>query len=114
MRLGPSTSALSALSTALAASAHDVANLQTEDFQGTEPVFESNGGGGVAVRLRRDERPAPPLPEPWGTHPEARASNTDLVTETVDRVRFQRSYEANLAVIAAEDERADLLLDELG
>lgn len=107
-------SALRSLSTALAASAHDVANVHTDDFQGTDAVFEDAPGGGVAVRLRRDESPAPPLPEPFALESGHFASNTDLTRETVDRLRFQRAFEANLEVVAAEDERIEALFDEIG
>lgn len=112
--MSSASSALSSLSLSLAASAHDVANVLTTDFQGTRSSFEAGRMGGVSVRLVRDTTAAPPEIDAWGAETGHDLSNSDLESETLTRVVTSRAYEANLQVLGAAQEREETLLDLLG
>ncbi len=92
MAIGPIGGARSALQLAqrqLEASAHNTANLATEGFR----------------RVGVD-----------GTGRTARASQpgADPIADTVDRISATTLYQANLAVLAVDDELKGDLLDTLG
>jgi flagellar basal-body rod protein FlgC len=109
--LQSASSALSSLSLSMAASAHDVANLQTLDFHGTEASFSDLPGGGVIVRLRPDSTPGVPELGPDGALTGHDLSNTDIAAETVVRVVTSLAYEANLQVMEEARELEEALLD---
>eukprot|EP01030_Chromulinospumella_sphaerica_P024702 gene24702-24800_t len=76
------------------ASAHNVANLATEDFKRQEAVQTEQSGGGVSTRVR-----------------EAGTSGNALEQDVVTQLQAKNSFIANLAVFKTQDKMAGALLD---
>lgn len=96
-------SALSALSTAAAVSANNVANVNTEGFQASHAELASGPGGqGVRVAsIRRDTSPGPIVSDPVRGRVEL--SNVNLATEMVDMTLTQRAYQANAKAVSVSE-----------
>ncbi len=107
-------SALNALGTSVAVTAHDVANLNTPEFRGREARLESGPQDqGVRVaEIREDPTPGPLVPGPEGGLGEG--SNVDLAREMVGLVRDEVAYAANAAAIRTQAEMVGTLLDTVG
>lgn len=116
-------SALGALSTAMAATANNVANANTDGYKSQEAQLTTGPDGqGVQVAgIRRDESSGGLNPtmvsgvnaagvyEPSAGPSEM--SNVDLARQTVNMVEASRAFEANVAVIRTADDMAGTLLD---
>ena len=90
------------------ASAHNVANLNTDGFESVETVQESVGEGGVTTAVRPTGDPSPMIlrGQDW-----VHGSNTDLVRESVNQIAASGAYRANAAAFRAADEMTDELLN---
>jgi len=109
-----SLSGLQAQSLRLHSSAHNVANLLTDDFKSQRIELAERQQGGVTGYVSRIDAPGPlrfdtVTGEAGGEH-----SNTDLVQEVVTQITAQRAYEANLAAIQSENGRLKVLFEEIG
>ena len=116
-------SALGALSTAMAATANNVANADTDGYKSQEAQLTTGPDGqGVQVAgIRRDDSSGGLNPtmvsgvnaagvyEPSAGPSEM--SNVDLARQTVNMVEASRAFEANVAVIRTADDMAGTLLD---
>jgi flagellar basal body rod protein FlgG len=112
MRIGSATqSALSALQVEtlrLQASAHNVANLQTDGYDPIQVEAQSQPGGGVTARVSTTDNPHPEIT----TDGETRlASNTDLGTEAVSQMQAANTYQANVKTLQAADEMTGTAID---
>jgi flagellar hook-associated protein FlgK len=87
-------SGLSAAQRGLQTSAHNIANLGTDNFRRQELVPTTNRSGGVATSLRQAAQPG-------------NAIETDLVGQ----LQAKNAFLANLAVFRAHDRMAGSLLD---
>jgi len=102
--IGSLNSAISGMKTAFTrsdVSAHDVANVNTQgyserDFQQKE---KPNLGGSEPSSMRKIANPS------------AEFSNTDIATETVQRMASSYDVKANAATIRTQDEMLGELLD---
>ncbi len=95
-------------------SAHNIANVLTDDFKSQRIDLRARPSGGVEAFVRQVDTDGP-LRFDLGTGEIAgQHSNTDLVHEVVSQITAQRAYEANLAVIESEMSRLDTLFDEIG
>ncbi len=90
-------SAVRAHTRGLLVSAHNLANLQTDDFEPSSTVYLSNASGSVQASVA-----------PSG------AEQPDIPTEMVNMASSRRAIEANLAVIRASDKTLGVLLDIVG
>ncbi len=99
--LSAAASGLAAQAKKLQVSAHNTANVSTEGFVPQEVALSEGPGGGVRAEVLP---PTPSEPAPY----------VDLAHEAVDRIQASRAYEANLAVLKAEDERLDALFEGIG
>jgi len=107
-------SGLQAQSLRLHASAHNVANVLTDDFKSQRIDLQARASGGVQASVGQVDTDGP-LRFDLGTGEVAgQHSNTDLLHEVVTQITAQRAYEANLAVIESEMSRLDTLFDEIG
>jgi flagellar hook protein FlgE len=100
MAIGTVSNARSALQlagTQLDASAHNTANALTDGFKRVRVDAETAPQGGVRARVSQAEQPG-----------------ADLVADTIDRISASTLYEANLTVLAVDDELKGALLDTLG
>lgn len=98
MRIDPATAALSGLRAAgarMRSSAHNVANLLTEDFHPERVVQEAEGSGGVSTRVERSPRPA----------------EVDLATELVDQQQALLQGKACLRVLDTHFDMLGSILD---
>jgi flagellar hook protein FlgE len=96
---------------ALAASAHNVANLNTDGFQASRAAFADVVGGGVTVSVTPSDGPAPLIAR-GDTF--VRGSNTDLVADTVGRATAAATYRANLRTVSEASDLVGTLLDIVG
>ena len=90
-----SSSAVRAYTRGLMVSAHNVANVATDDFQPQRANYSSSPEGGVVVDVEtlRD------------------TEGTDLVEESVNMISSERAIEANLAVMRNSDKTLGVLID---
>lgn len=88
-------SGLQAAQTRLDASAHNIANLQTDNFHRQEVSQQSEDGGGTRVQVRRSPVPGEALPR-----------------DLVEQFSAGYSFVANLKVIETERKMTGALLNE--
>ena len=98
----------------LQSSAHNVANMLTDDFKSQRVDLFELRQGGVTTRVSSTDTPGPLRFDPVTGETSGQHSNTDLVHEVVTQITSQRAYEANLAVIESENQRLRVLLDQFG
>ena len=114
-------SALDAFALSQQVTANNLANVNSEDFRASGVTLEDVAGGGVAVQEVRETGAEPPLvpsmrlvEEQGGVAQQmvfAPGSSTDPAREMVDLMLNQRAFEANAAVVRAQEETVGLLLD---
>ena len=104
-----SLSGMRASATRLHATAHNVANVHTDDFKAVRVVNTpaSPEGSGVATRLERSTDPGYFTLGPDGELSEG--SNVDLAEEAIHRIQASRAYEANLVAAQSQAEMDDAL-----
>ena len=95
----------------LGASAHNIANSQTENFKRTQATLEESPAGGVRVSLSQDQRPGPQLPTGDDPFSFREGSNVELEEEIVNTLQASHLVEANLASIRTQDEVLGSILD---
>lgn len=111
--LSIAASGLQAQSARLHSSAHNIANLLTDDFRPQRIDLQARPGGGVqAIASSSQERGIPRYDMQTG-EVLGEYSGTDLAHEALTQISASRSYEANLAVIRSEKDRIETLLDVL-
>lgn len=96
---------------ALAAAAHNVANLNTDGFQASQAAFAQAAGGGVSANLVPTQAPAPLIARGEDF---VRGSNTDLAADTVGRATAAATYRANLRMVSEASDLVGTLLDIVG
>ena len=113
-------SAMNALSTGMAAAAHNVANVNTAGFRPQDVTYATgpNDQGVQAQVLPPSTLPLTPLDQSAANAadtflpPEAlNPSGTDISREFVDMISAQRAYEANAVTVRSWDESLGVLLD---
>ncbi|MCZ6801242.1 MAG: hypothetical protein O7F12_12220 [Nitrospirae bacterium] len=95
----------------LGASAHNIANAQTNNFKRTQATLEESSAGGVIVSLSQDNRPGPQLPTGDDPFTFRQGSNVDLEEEFIHILEATHIIEANLASIRTQDKVLGSLLD---
>lgn len=95
----------------LGASAHNIANAQTENFKRTQATLEESSVGGVTVSLSRDNRPGPQLPTGDDPFTFRQGSNVDLGEELIHTLEATNIIEANLASMRTQGKVLGSLLD---
>lgn len=113
-------SAMNALNTGMAATAHNIANVNTAGFTPQDVVYATGPEGmGVQAQVMQPSRllltpvdqsaanAADSFLPPEVLNP----SGTDLSREFVDMIVSQRAYEANAATVRNWDESLGVLLD---
>ena len=116
--------ALDAMSETMAASAGNVANLDTDGYQAQRVnLATAEDGQGVQVEsITSDPTPGSLNPYSGSTTGDsvdisdagramAETSNVDLVRESVTMIEASRGFEANVAVIRTQDAMTGTLLD---
>ncbi len=104
-------SGIQAGSRILGASAHNIANAQTESFKRTRATLEESSAGGVIVSFSRDQRPGPQLPTGDDPFTFREGSNVELEEELIHTLEATNLIEANLASVRTQDKILGSLLD---
>ena len=104
-------SGIQAGSRILGASAHNIANTQTEGFKRTHTSLEESPASGVIVNLTQDQRPGPQLPTGDDPFIFREGSNVDLEEELVRTLEATHLIESNLASFRVQDKVLGSLLD---
>ena len=95
----------------LSASAHNIANAQTENFKGTRTTFEESSAGGVIVSFNQDNRPGLQLPPGDDSLIFREGSNVELEEELINTLQATNLIEANLVSIRTQESVLGSLLD---
>ena len=98
--LGAGLSGLNANQQALAVEAHNVANLNTENFQAREASFQEADPAGSGVTLSTE-----------GLSRSRAEGGTDFATSMSNSLMYKAGFEMSLKVIQAADERMGMLID---
>jgi len=113
--LGGIQAALSGMQSAgrmLGASAHNIANAQTEGFQRIKALPEESRAGGVQVSLEQDQTAGPTFfIQDEGGLTLREGSNVDLTEELTNTLQATHLFEANVASFKAQDKALGTLLD---
>ncbi|MFK7896520.1 MAG: flagellar basal body rod C-terminal domain-containing protein [Myxococcota bacterium] len=96
--LSNALSGMQSASARVATSAHNVANLLTEDFRPQRAVQESKKGGGSSVRVRTSDSAKP----------------VQLEREIIDQMQASTQYTASARVVSVASEMRGSLLDLFG
>src|SRR5262245_11521577 len=105
-------SGLTAFSTQVAVSAHNVANVNTDGFKKSRTEFIAIESGGVRLAIQTDEPAGPTILNHTGYAPaQLELSNVDLGEEAVNQIIGQRGFEANLQALKTADEMLGHILD---
>jgi flagellar basal-body rod protein FlgC len=105
-------SGLTAFSTQIGVTAHNVANVMTNEFKKSRTEFVALENGGVLPVIQRNESAGPSILNNTGYGPaQLELSNVDLGEETVNQIIGQRGFEANLQAIKTADDMLGSLLD---
>jgi flagellar hook-associated protein FlgK len=90
-----SLSGMQAAQTRLQASAHNIANAQTQGFQRQQVVQQEQAEGGTTVSMQR-----------------AASAQSALETDVVQQLEAKNSFLANLAVYRTSNRMLGVLFDE--
>jgi len=105
-------SGLTAFSTQVAVTAHNVANLHTDGFKRSRTELIAMESGGVRAASQRDETAGPAILNTTGYGPaQLELSNVDLAQEAVNLIIGQGGFEANIKTIKTADEMLGRILD---
>lgn len=91
-------SAIRAHTRGLLVSAHNTANVLTEDYHPLANIVTSAPGGGVTSHIETRED----------------VEGVDLVEESLNSLASERAIEANLAVLKASEKTLGVLIDIVG
>lgn len=100
MRLDALGAALSGIRSALtrqATSAHNIANVNTDDYRPLRTIEEESPAGGSSARVVRDATPG-----------------VDLAGEAVEQIRSQYGLAANARVVKTQQSMLGAILDLFG
>lgn len=117
--------AMRAIATAMQVTAHNVANVNTEEFKASRATLEEvpHQGGARIQEIRKTTTPGSlvsvdkPVANQAGELVQARtmveSSNTDVAREMVNMISNRNAFSANTAVIRTKDDMIGGLLDEI-
>jgi flagellar basal-body rod protein FlgC len=105
-------SGLTAFSTQIDVTAHNVANVMTNEFKKSRTEFVALETGGVLPVIQKNESAGPSILNNTGYGPaQLELSNVDLGEEAINLIISQRGFEANLQVIKTADDMLGSILD---
>ncbi len=108
-------SALRAFSDKAGVAAHNVANVETQDFKKQRALLREGPEQGVRVEIEQVNTQGPLIPTVEDGQTVLReGSNVDLVEEIPEATLVRRYYQANLKLLDTQDEMVGALIDILG
>ena len=112
--IASSLTGISAAQAKLSATAHNIANAQTDEFKKHRVILEESSAGGVQVKIDQPDTPGPTVFEETdqGLMP-IEQSNVDLGEAMVDLLIGRRFFEANVGALKVQDDTLGSLLDIL-
>jgi flagellar basal body rod protein FlgG len=108
--LDAAASALQAYDKKLQATAHNIANMNTEGFKKSRVILQEGHPGGVTASIQKIDTPGSPLVSPENSAI-SESSNVDLGEEMINLMTSKHAFQADLKIINAEEERIGSLLD---
>jgi len=113
MSFSISLSGLRAARIGMDVSADNTANVLSSGFKKSRVVHFSGppATGGVRTEIQRIDTPGRPGPIDPATNEPQELSNVDLTEEMVNMIVSERTFQANLQAIRAEDEMLGNLID---
>ena len=108
--IGSSLAGLSVHATKVDTTAHNVANVNTDEFKKDRVTIHSNENGLPDANITKVEAPGYKIQGPEG---EVEMSNVDLAEEMVNLTIGKNGYKANLKVLESEQDMFDSVLDIL-
>ncbi len=103
-----SLSALKAFGKKTNVSAHNIANVNTDNFKSSRATLVEDKQGGVKVQI---SRAASEKEQDEIQTEEKQPSDTDLAREFSQTTISQRAYEANLKTVSTHDEMLGTVID---
>jgi flagellar hook protein FlgE len=105
-------SGLTAFSTQIDVTAHNVANVITNEFKKSRTEFVALETGGVLPVIQKNESSGPSILNNTGYgSAQLELSNVDLGEETVNQILAQRGFEANVSTLKTADDMLGTILD---
>jgi flagellar basal-body rod protein FlgC len=105
-------SGLTAFSTQINVTAHNVANVITNEFKKSRTEFVALETGGVLPVIQKNESSGPSILNNTGYgSAQLELSNVDLGEETVNQILAQRGFEANVSTLKTADDMLGTILD---
>ncbi|HEY4708245.1 MAG TPA: flagellar basal body rod C-terminal domain-containing protein [Thermodesulfobacteriota bacterium] len=106
--IGISSSGIFSSFRLLDATAHNVANSNTDGFKRTSVAFKEAANGGVYASTSIDRKPGPAYQVNGVIY---EASNVDIATEAVSLMTARHMLSVNIAAFRTADEMTESLLD---
>lgn len=105
-------SGLTAVAKQIEVVAHNIANVNTDEFKKSKTEFVEIPSGGVLPVVEKDDSSGPAvLRDTSGHQTMVDLSNVDLGEEVAQQISAQRSLEANLQTLRAGDALLGSILD---
>ena len=105
-------SGLTAYAKQMEVSAHNVANVNTDEFKKSRTEFVEADAGGVLPVVQKDDSAGPAVLKDTAQGPaQVELSNVDLGEEAVSQIIAQRGFEANLRTLKTADAMLGAILD---
>lgn len=112
---GNNVSALQAYGRKMGVSAHNVANVNTDEFKKSQAVITEAQNDSVKVSISQAGAQGSLGSETQGGQPVQRElSNTDLAEEFTQQIVTQRGFEANAHTIRTHDDMLGTVIDIMG
>jgi flagellar basal-body rod protein FlgC len=105
-------SGLTAFSTQIDVTAHNVANVNTNGFKKSRTELVAVETGGVLPVIQKNQSADPFILNNTGYGPaQLELSNVDLGEEAVNQILAQRGFEANISTLKTVDDMLGTILD---
>lgn len=105
-------SGLTAFSTQIDVTAHNVANVNTNGFKKSRTELVAAETGGVLPVIQKNQSAGPFILNNTGYGPaQLELSNVDLGEEAVNQILAQRGFEANISTLKTVDDMLGTILD---
>jgi flagellar basal-body rod protein FlgC len=108
---GIALSALSAFDRKLDVNAHNIANINTDNFKKSRAHMQEAAQGGVQVTIEQINTPGVILGTNERTGEELESSNVNLAEEFVDQIVTRYAFESNVITVKTANEMQQTLLD---
>ncbi len=106
--VGSTLAGLSVHATKLGTAAHNIANVNTDEFKKDEVTIHSGKSGQPEANIEKVDTPGYKINGPEG---EIETSNVDLAEEAINLKLGKAGYQANIKALEAEQDMWESVLD---